>query len=164
MAVLRWMLAVAFVVPGVTKLLAGDNIYRAGPEMPVFDAMHAVGPYWRFLGLGQVLGGLLLLAPRTAALGALACLPIIANIAVLVFALPFRTADRVAVALLLGGHLAVLAWEWPRLAPILGVSPARGSLRAAAAHAWRRRRVRFAFAVLAALWLVVHVADRLNDP
>ncbi len=163
MAVLRWTLAAAFIVPGLAKLALGDGIHRGGAEMPVFDALHSVGAYWRFLGLGQVIGGLLLLAPRTAALGALVCLPIVANIVVLVFALPFHAADRAAIALLLAGHLAVVAWEWPRLAPVMGASAAHGSLRGAVARAWRHRRVRLAAAAAAVLWLGMHVADRLND-
>lgn len=163
---LRWLLGLAFIAPGLEKL-AGRNIHHVAPGadvMPLFDALHAVGPYWTFLGLGQVAGGALLLVPRLAATGTLVCLPIMANIYVLLLALPFTTADRVAGTLLLGAHLVLLAWEWPRLAPLLAAPARTGSVRGAVVHSLRLRWFRVSAAVLASAWLVVHLVDRLNDP
>lgn len=165
----RWLLALAFVPAGLGKLFGYPILpYLPRASMAVFDAMHAVGPYWRFLGLGQAAGGLLLLPARTAAAGAVACLPVVANIAVLLYALPFQASDRVTGVLLLAGNVLVLAWEWPRVAPLLAPGPhpgtARTAARAALADMWRRRWARLALLALAVLWLAVHVADRMNDP
>ena len=129
--------------------LSGHNIrdgfgtpHGVDPVMPVFNAMFAVLAWWRFLGAGQLLGGLLLCTSRTAALGTVVCLPNVANIAMLIFALPFATADRVAVVLLTVAHVGLVVWEWPRLAPLLGPAGGESSVTAAVIHAWSRRWVR----------------------
>ncbi|HEX8391299.1 MAG TPA: DoxX family membrane protein [Longimicrobium sp.] len=160
---LRWFLAVVFLAPGLEKL-AGRNIHHEGPEavMPFFDALHAVPLYWTFLGVAQVAAGALLLFPRTATLGALLGLPVIANIAVLIVALPFTVSDRIAVGILCCGYATLLAWDWPRLQPVLAEPSASGSVPGALRHAWARPKFRASMAVAVGLWLVVHVLDRLG--
>lgn len=86
------------------------------------------------------------------------------NIAVLIFALPFNTADRVTVLLMLLGYAVLLFYEWNRFAPIFGEVPHQRSATAAVQDAWARRRsVRMVTYVMAAAWLVVHVVDVMND-
>lgn len=77
----RILLAGGFIPTGMVKLL-GHRFTRISPEDPIgafFEAMFLTGLYWRFLGLSQVLAGLLLLVPRWAHLGAAAFLPIMIN-------------------------------------------------------------------------------------
>lgn len=148
MKTLRLLVGLVFIATGWLKL-AGHNIrdgfgspHGIDPVMPLFNAMFAVPAYWRFLGAGQLVGGALLLTSRTAALGTVVCAPIVANIAVLIFALPFATADRVAVLLLATAHVWLMAWEWPRIAPLLGPAGAESSVTVAMTDAWSRRWVR----------------------
>lgn len=68
----RILLALAFIPTGMVKLL-GQRFTLMGPDTPVgyfFEAMYQTGFYWNFLGLSQVLAGVLLLIPWTATLGA----------------------------------------------------------------------------------------------
>ena len=77
--------AAGFIAPGLTKVLG----YRfANPEVittdtPIgafFDVFFAAGAYYQFVGAAQILAAILLLSPRTAALGAVIYFPIILNI------------------------------------------------------------------------------------
>ena len=168
--VLRLLVALIFMATGWLKL-GGHNIrdgfgaaHGPDPVMPLFNAMFAVKPYWWFLGAGQFVGGMLLLVSRTALVGTLVCTPIVANIAVLIVALPFAVADRVAVALVVVIHVGLLAWEWPRLASVVAPVIEDSSVTASVTDAWARRWVRVS-AVLAAVAFVgahlyVYVASR----
>ena len=64
----RVLLALAFLPSGWTKL-AGHRFTQIGIEHPIgffFEALYRTGPYYRFIGAGQVIAALLLLVPRTA--------------------------------------------------------------------------------------------------
>jgi hypothetical protein len=160
---LRLLVALVFLATGWLKL-GGHNIRDGfgaahGPDavMPLFNAMFAVRPYWWFLGAGQFVGGALLLWHRTALLGSLVCAPIVANIAVLIVALPFAVADRVAVALLVVIHVGLLAWEWPRLASVSAPVVEDSSVTASLTDAWARRWVRVSAALAAVGFVGAHL-------
>src|SRR5688572_17806344 len=98
----RLALAVLLVPTGVEKLL-GVPFPRRSMEpwaMPFFDMLHSVGPYWRFLGLVQIVAGVCLLVPRFATLGALAALAISVELLVITSALHFRATAVFAAALM----------------------------------------------------------------
>ena len=156
----RWFLAVVFIVPGLEKL-TGDIFRRALSEpglFPFFQALHEVGPYWRFIGLCQVLAGALLLFRRTAVVGALACLPIYANIMVLLLALPFDAEDIIAGGILLLLNVALIAWYAPELRPLLCASAAsEASFREAFKAAWQRAWFRVVVLVGVLSFVVVHL-------
>ncbi len=163
--VLRWLLAVIFIWPGLEKL-SGELFRRATNDpglLPFFDALHETGMYWRFVGLSQVVAGALLLFGRTALLGVLMCLPIYANIMVLLLALPFDLPSIIAGAVLLSLNLCLLVWYAPELGAVVRGSPASdGSIRLALRWAWRSLWLRrIAVALLAGL-VVVHVIARLE--
>lgn len=169
----RGLLGVIFIGAGALKL-AGHNIrdglgaYAGGahptdPVAPFFATLFSVTPYWMMIGLGQLIGGALLLTARSTAAGLIVCGAILLNIAVLIFALPFATADRVAVVLMLLAYSIVLRDDWPRFAPLFSEVSHPRSATAAVQDAWRRMSVRIAAAVLLAVWMVIHVRDVLND-
>lgn len=59
----RLSLAVGFIAPGLTKLL-GERFAYWSAETPsgyYFDAIYHTGAYYQFIGLAQVLAGILLL-------------------------------------------------------------------------------------------------------
>ncbi len=161
----RWFLAAIFIWPGLEKL-AGEPFARIFNEPglhPFFEALHETGLYWRFVGLSQVVAGALLLFRRTAVLGTVMCVPIYANIMVLLLALPFDLPSIIAGAVLLGVNLCLLVWYAPELVAVVRNSPASdGSIRLGLREAWRSvwfRRI--AMALLLGL-VVVHVLSRLR--
>lgn len=90
--------------------------------------MYQTGAYWQFLGWAQVIAGVLLLIPRTAALGAICFLPIMLNIFVITIALDFGGTVVVA-GLMLLGVVFLFLWDfhlWKKLVsstPVLDPLP-----------------------------------------
>jgi hypothetical protein len=112
----RILLACGFIPTGLIKLL-GMRFTLMDPATPVgalFETLYQVGPFWRFIGLSQIVAGLLILIPRTATLGALIFTPIIANIFVLTVAVGFQ-GTPVVTGLMLLATLWLLAWDYDRL-------------------------------------------------
>jgi hypothetical protein len=156
----RWFLAVIFIWPGLEKL-SGELFRRAAGDpglLPFFDALHTTGLYWRFVGLSQVVAGTLLLFRRTALLGVLMCVPIYANIVVLLLSLPFDLPSVIAGVCLLLVNFGLLLWYAPELALVVRSSPGSdGSIRRAIAEAWRSVWVRRTVVGLALALIIVHV-------
>jgi uncharacterized membrane protein YphA (DoxX/SURF4 family) len=126
---LRVLMAVGFIPPGLTKLL--DNRFTIlGVDTPIgyfFDALYQTGFYYQFIGLSQVLAGVLLLIPRFATLGALIYFPIIINIFVITVSMHFQ-GTPVITSLMLLAITFLLWWDFDRLRPIVAgprsISPA----------------------------------------
>ncbi len=116
----RILLALAFIPAGSVKLL-GHRFTSLGVDTPVgafFDAMYRTGFYWNFLGLGQVVAGVLLLIPAASLLGAVVAFPIVLNIFVITISVGFRGTPFVTGPMLLAVTF-LLCWDWDRLRPIL---------------------------------------------
>ena len=114
------MLAAGFIPTGMVKLM-GERFTLIGPEHPVgafFEAMYQTGLFWRFLGLAQVVAGILLLIPRLAHLGAALFVPIILNIFVVTIALSFG-ATSVITGLMLLAVAYLCVWDFHRFRPML---------------------------------------------
>ena len=88
------------------------------PVGAFFEALYQTGSYWRFLGLSQVLAGVLLLIPATAFYGAVLFLPILANVVVITIAIEFKGTPMITVPMLLA-NLWLMAWDWPRWRAVL---------------------------------------------
>ncbi len=100
---------------------------------------------------------------RTAVAGALACLPIYANIMVLLMALPFDAEDIIAGGILLLLNVALIAWYAPERRPLLSVSPAsEASIREAFKAAWQRAWFRVVLLVGVLSLVVVHLLARFD--
>lgn len=129
----RILLALAFVPTGMVKLL-GRRFTTMGVDTSIgafFEAMYQTGSYWRFIGLGQVVAGLLLLIPATSTLGAVLFLPIIANITVLTWAIQFKGTIYIT-ALMLLANLFLVAWDYDRVRAILFAPGSRPAVPVAA--------------------------------
>ncbi|MES2521636.1 MAG: hypothetical protein V4617_02975 [Gemmatimonadota bacterium] len=116
----RILLAVAFIPTGSVKLM-GERFTTMGVDSSVgafFEAMYQTGGYWRFLGLSQVLAGVLLLIPATAFYGAVLFLPILVNVVVVTIAIDFKGTPVITVLMLLA-NLWLMAWDWPRWRSVL---------------------------------------------
>jgi hypothetical protein len=118
----RVLLAVGFIPTGLVKLL-GYRFTSMSPETRLggfFDTMYQSGPYWHFIGLAQVLAGVLVLWSMTATLGALLFFAIIANIFVITLSYDFH-GTPIVVGLMLLATLYLLVWDYDRLRGIFGL-------------------------------------------
>jgi hypothetical protein len=116
----RILLAAGFIPTGLVKLL-GERFTLMPAATPIggfFEAMYQTGLYWQFLGLSQIVAGLLLLVPPLAHLGAAMFLPIMANIFVVTVALDF-TGTPVVAGLMLLAVLYLCLWDFHRFRPLL---------------------------------------------
>jgi uncharacterized membrane protein YphA (DoxX/SURF4 family) len=118
----RVLLAVGFIPTGMVKLL-GRRFTNMSPESDIgnfFETLYRSGPYWRFLGLAQVLAGLLVLWPATATLGALAFFAIMLNVFFITLSYDFR-GTPVVTGLMLLATLYLLLWDYQRLRGLFGL-------------------------------------------
>ena len=88
----RILLAVGFFQPSIKKIMGQPftSLPDSSPVGHYFNALLETGFYYQFMGWSQLIAAILLLFPRTAHLGALLFLPIIANIAVLTTSVGFQ--------------------------------------------------------------------------
>ncbi|MGM9479128.1 hypothetical protein ACS5PU_22095 [Pedobacter sp. GSP4] len=115
----RVALAASFIPSGIVKIM-GERFTALPNNHPLghyFDALHATGYYYNFIGVSQLVIALLLLIPRTALLGALAYLPVIINICVLTYATRFEGTRIITIMLLANVYL--LFWDYKRLRAIV---------------------------------------------
>jgi len=116
----RCLLAVGFIQPSITKILHRPFtvLPDSNPVGHYFNALYNTGFYYEFIGWSQITAAVLLLFPRTAHIGALLFLPIIANIAVLTTSVGFVGTWLVTIIMTLAA-LWLTAWEYDRLKPII---------------------------------------------
>ncbi|HEX8432481.1 MAG TPA: hypothetical protein VF625_14420 [Longimicrobium sp.] len=111
----RILLAIGFVPPALVKI-QGERFTAMDLGTPIgffFEAMYRTGAYWQFIGWAQIAGGILLLWPRTATLGAAIFFPIILNIFVITVSLNFGGTPVIA-GLMLLACAYLLCWDYPR--------------------------------------------------
>ena len=116
----RILLAAIFILTGIVKIRGqrfAEGLPHNNPLGHYFDALLLTGYYYTFIGIGQVIAGILLLIPRTALLGAVMCFPIITNICVLTYATRFDGTRGTTMLLL--ACLFLLVWDYDRLKHIL---------------------------------------------
>lgn len=112
----RLLLAMAFIPTGLVKA-TGQRFTTIPVSNPIgffFEAMFQTGPFWYFIGLCQIVAGVLLLIPATATVGALLFLPIIFSIVLVTWGLQFTGTVYITSAMLLS-VLYLLAWDADRL-------------------------------------------------
>ena len=115
----RFALALGFIPSGILKV-SGERFTALPSNNPLghyFDALQLTGFYYKFIGVGQLTAGLLLLIPRTALMGAILYFPIILNICVLTYATRFEGTRIVTLMLL--ANLYLLCWDYERLKYVL---------------------------------------------
>ena len=83
------------------------------PFRSYFDALYLTGYYYTFIGIVQIIIGILLLIPRTSLLGALMYFPIIINICVLTYATRFDGTRLITMMVL--ACLFLLIWDYDRI-------------------------------------------------
>ena len=120
----RILLAVGFIPTGLVKLL-GLRFTQMNPATPLgglFETLYQSGLYWKFLGVSQIIAGVLLLVPAARTLGALLFAPIIANIFIITLSYDFHGTPVLTAQMVLA-ILFLLAWDYDRLRPLVGAAP-----------------------------------------
>lgn len=149
----RISLAFAFLPTGLVKLM-GERFTAMPVEHPIgffFEALYRAGPYWRFIGLSQVLVAVLVLIPRTATMGAVIAFPLILNIFIITVSLHFTGTPAITGGLLLAS-LFLLCWDYHRIKPILFARA--GELKRESAPFGTLERVGFGVGTVAGLGLL----------
>ena len=125
---LRYLIGAAFVFASLIKIKGHRFTTEDGLAAPLhsawhfFETMYQSGLYWQFIGVAQLLAGLLLMTQRYARLGALLFLPIIANIFVITLSFDFGLTP-VITGLMLLANLLLVWWERPLLRVLLNQTP-----------------------------------------
>jgi uncharacterized membrane protein YphA (DoxX/SURF4 family) len=112
---LRILIGFGFLPAGLKKLL-GERFTDAGNVGPFHDFLHAfwaTGPLYRFVGVVQLTGALLLMTQRFAAVGAALLLPVLCVIAVFVWSTA-GVPTIATVTLMLIGVASLLLWDLHR--------------------------------------------------
>ena len=125
---LRYLIGGAFVFASLVKLQGHRFTTDSGAAAPIhsashfFETMYQSGLYWQFIGLGQLVAGLLLMSQRQARLGAVLFLPIMASVFVITLSYDFAFTP-VITGLMLLGNLLFIWWEWPALRVLVHQPP-----------------------------------------
>ncbi|MDQ2771204.1 MAG: hypothetical protein M3Y54_11970 [Bacteroidota bacterium] len=119
----RYLVGGAFVFASLIKIKGHrftqmDGTVAGHNPGHFFEMMYQSGLYWQFIGVAQCVAGLLLLTQRFGLLGALAYVPIMANIFVITISYDFGGTSVITGLMLLAG-LLLLAWDWNRLRVVL---------------------------------------------
>lgn len=120
----RALLAIGFIPTGMVKLL-GYRFTNMSVESDLgafFETLYQTVPYWQFIGFTQVLAGILVLIPATAALGALLFLGIMVNIFIITLSYYFAYTPVITFLMLLATIWLIL-WDYHRFRRLIFHSP-----------------------------------------
>jgi hypothetical protein len=124
----RYLIGAAFVFASVVKLQGQRFTTMDGINEPInsawhmFETLYQSGLWWKFMGLGQIIAGLLLMTQRYAKLGALMFLPIIANVFIFTLSYDFR-GTPIITGLMLVANIMLVFWDWDELKILVNKTP-----------------------------------------
>lgn len=122
--VLYWLarigLSLAFIVSGIRKLpgVLFTILPTTDPVGYYFDAMHQTGFYWNFIGVFQILLGLLIFFNRFVVISVLLMMPVTVNIFLVSFALNMKGTPFITTLMLLA-NLFLLLWNYENYLSLL---------------------------------------------
>jgi hypothetical protein len=117
---LRYLIGSAFVFASIVKIQGLRFTSDSGAGSPInsawhfFETMYASGLYWKFIGWGQLVAGLILMTQRWSTFGAVLFLPIITNIFIITLSYEFAGTPLITFLMLLA-NLYLLIWDWNKL-------------------------------------------------
>lgn len=124
----RYLIGGAFVFASLIKIKGHRFTTESGEMYPIhsawhfFETMYQSGLYWKFIGMGQLIAGLLLMTQRFSKLGALINFPIILNVFVITLSYSFAYTP-VVTGLMLLGNIWLILWEWNEIKIIFNLQP-----------------------------------------
>ena len=113
----RYFIGGAFVFASLIKIKGRRFTTASGESNPIdtawhfFETLYQSGLYWQFIGLSQLLAGMLLMTQRYSKLGAIVNLPILLNVFVITLSYDFAYTPVVTGSMLLA-NLALILWDW----------------------------------------------------
>ncbi|MBU8882064.1 DoxX family membrane protein [Kaistella sp. DKR-2] len=116
---LRYLLGVAFIPSGYTKLI-GNRFTQISTDHPIgyfFEGLYQSGFYYQFIGFAQLLAGFLLMTQRLATFGNLIYFSLITNICIITISLSFKGTWLIT-SLMLFASTVLLIWDYQKLKPI----------------------------------------------
>lgn len=116
---IRWFLGMVFLISGIAKLLPGFPNSMGPTNLEAVLAVHGLGMLGRFVAVGEVAIGFLLLTRRFATIGAIALGPMLIGILITVTSLNWQGTPYVVSGLLVF-DLILLAYDHPKLLPLIG--------------------------------------------
>ena len=116
----RCLVAFGFILPGYVKVIGErfTDLHNNQPMGHYLQALFETGYYYTFIGVMQIVAGILLLIPRTVLLGVLIYFPIILNICILSWSVRFE-GSLFTSPLMVIACLYLFWWNFDRLKYIL---------------------------------------------
>ena len=124
----RYLIGAAFVFASVVKIMGERFTSVSGADAPIdsawhmFETLYASGLLWKFMGVGQLIAGLLLMTQRFAKLGALMFLPIVSFVFVFTVSYDFK-GTPIITGLMLLANIMLIAWDWDTLKILVNKNP-----------------------------------------
>ena len=124
----RYLIGFAFVFASIKKIQGRRFTTDSGAENPIntawhfFETLYQSGLYWKFIGVGQLIAGLLLMTQRYSKLGAVVFFPVIANVFVITISYDFR-GTPIITGLMLLANILLLIWDWDTLKILVNKEP-----------------------------------------
>jgi hypothetical protein len=124
----RYLIGAAFVFASVVKLAGGRFTTISGENEPInsawhmFETLYQSGLWWKFIGLGQLIAGFLLMTQRYAKLGALMFIPIISNVFIITISYDFKGTPYIT-GLMLLANIMLVVWDWDELKILINKTP-----------------------------------------
>ena len=116
----RFGMGLTFIISGIRKL-PGIKFTALPIDNPVgfyFEAMHATGFYWNFIGCFQILIGIMIFFNRFVVVSGLLMMPVTVNIFLVSIALNMSGTPIITSAMVLG-NLFLLVWHFKNYRPLL---------------------------------------------
>jgi hypothetical protein len=116
----RYLIGGAFVFASLIKIKGNRFTSESGELNPInsawhfFETMYQSGLYWKFIGISQLIAGLILMTQKYSKLGALLNFPIILNIFIITLSYYFAYTP-VITGLMLLANLILILWEWDEI-------------------------------------------------
>lgn len=130
----RYLIGGAFVFASLIKIKGIRFTSESGAAYPIdtpfhfFETIYQSGLYWQFIGVSQLIAGLLLMTQRYAKLGALVNLPIIVNIFIITISYNFKGTPIITGFMVLA-NLLLIFWDWDSLKFLINHTPTMNSTR-----------------------------------
>lgn len=124
----RYLIGGTFVFASLIKIKGRRFTRDSGEFNPInsgwhfFETMYQSGLFWQFIGISQLLAGLLLLTQKYSKLGAIFNLPIILSIFIITLSYYFSYTP-VITGMMLFANVILIAWEWDEIKVLLNLKP-----------------------------------------
>jgi hypothetical protein len=125
---IRYLIGGAFVFASIVKIQGKRFTSESGELSPInsawhfFETMYQSGLYWKFIGIGQLVAGGLLMTQKYAKLGAVLNFPIVANVFIVTISYEFGGTPLITGLMLLANTLLII-WHSNELKILINLPP-----------------------------------------